>query len=293
MKVIYLLSTLLLFAFSKGDVQKPTEGGYDSDFVSFSQKTYSGTNFYVVKFKRKGERIKVKYFAKKLSGKSIQERYNDWSKNQKVIMYSSGAYMSESFDASTAGIVGITIDNGIIINRNVKYNSLSALVVTYPNGSVEIKNVKNGILTFAGSGSSQVFDFSKPNHIARFVDWATEAKLTVFQTHLLAHDKKLRVYSNGSSSEASRRFFVTGQDSRGAEYYFVVHRPDAISLYDGAKSVFDYLNNNRYTVNSMINLDTGAQDVFQFFSVSGNVSNILQGGTNVSNARNLIAFYYE
>lgn len=293
MKFIYLFSSLILFAFTTGDVAKPNEGGYDADLVSFGQKTYSGTNFYVVKFKRKGERIKVKYFAKKLNGKSIQERYNDWSKNQKVIMYSSGAYMSNTMDASTAGIVGVTIDNGIIINRNVKYDGLSALVVTYPNGVVEIKNIKDGVITFDGSGTSQVFDFSKPNDVSRFIDWAAESKLTVFQTHLLAHDKKLRVYSNGSTSRASRRFFVSGQDSRGAEYYFVVHRPDAISLYEGASSVFNYLNNNRFTVNSMINLDTGAQDVFQFYSASGNVSNILQGGTYISNARNLIVFYYE
>ena len=293
MKVIYLFSSLMLFAFSMGDVAKPTEGGYDSDLVSFGKKMYSGTNFYVVKFKRKGERIKVKYFAKKLRGKSIQERYNAWSKNQKVIMYSSGAYMSNTMDASTAGIVGVTIDNGIVINQNVKYDGLSALVVTYPNGVVEIKNVKDGIITFNGNGSSKVFDFSKSNDVSRFIDWASESKLTVFQTHLLAHEKKLRVYSNGSYSKASRRFFVTGKDARGSEFYFVVHRPDAISLYEGAKSVFDYLNNNRYTVSSMINLDTGAQDVFQFFSSSGNVSSILQGGTHISNARNLIVFYYE
>ena len=293
MKFIYILSTALIFSFGLGDVQKPTEGGYNSDLVSFGKKTYAGTSFYVVKFKRKGERIKVKYFAKKLNGKSIQERYDAWSKNQKVIMYSSGAYMSESFDASTAGIVGLTLDNGIIINRNVVFNRLSALVVTYPNGTIEIKNINDGRLTFDGGGSPITYDFSKFNDVSRFIDWASESKLTVFQTHLLAHNKKMMVHSNGSYSQASRRFLVSGQDSRGSEFYFIVHRPDAITLYDGAKSVFDYLNNNRYTVNSMINLDTGAQDVFQFFSVSGNVSGVLQGGTHISNARNLMAFYYE
>lgn len=293
MKFILLLSVVLLMSFGKGDVYKPTEGGYDSDLVEFGLETYSGGKFYAVKFKRKDQRIKVKYFAKKMNGKSIQERYNEWSKNQKVIMYSSGAYMSDSFDASTAGIVGVTIDNGIIINRNVVFNRLGALVITYPNGVIEINNINDGVLTFNGFSTPVSYDFSKPNDVSRFIDWASDSKLTVFQTHLLAHRQQLQVHSNGSSAQASRRFLVTAEDSRGSEFYFVVHRPEAISLYDGASSVFNYLNGKRVTVNSMINLDTGAQDVFQFFSVSGNVSSKLMGRTPISNARNLVVFYYE
>ena len=292
MKTLLVASLMFIIPFAEGDVKKPTEGGYDSDLVSFSKESAAGTNFYVVKLDRTDDRIKVKYFAKEFGGKTVGQRYASWKGSKNVIMYSSGAYMSD-FDASQADIVGLTVDNGNVLNRTLITGRLGALVVTFPNGSIEVKNIADQNLTFSSMGEPIKFNLYDDRSLVRFIDWVKENKITVFQTHLLAHNNTLKVHANGDRNQARRRFLMSAKDAWGDEYYFIIHRNEAITLYQGTKSVFDYLRGEGYEVNSIINLDTGAQDVFRFYSPSGTVSGLLSGELELSGARNLMSFYYE
>lgn len=292
MKLAILISILALLESPLFFVPALENGGYDSNYVSFGTKQYDGEEFHVVSLKRKDSRVKAKYFAAKIDGKSIESRYNLWSSGKNVICYSSGAYMS-SLDQSTAGIVGLTIDNGKVINLKLKTDGLDAFVVVYPNGEIEVKDLGEGTITFSGTGEDKSFDMTKENFVARFIDWAKENKLTVFQTHLLGKDNVLKVGSNCSPDEAERRFLIVAENSRKERYHFIIHKPTPSTLYDGSKAVLEYIKSRRYKVLSMINLDTGAQDVFGFYSSSGNKSTKLQGKLDINKARNLIVYYFE
>ena len=75
--------------------------------------------------------------------------------------------------------------------------------------------------------------------------------------------------------------------------HFIIHKPEPASLLDATNAVVDYLKSKSYTIDALINLDTGAQDTFRFYMDNGDVSNKLRGRLELSDARNLVVYYYE
>lgn len=289
MKKTGLLLVLLLFI-TAGYAQ--TTEVYDMDYVSFGDKTYNGESFKVVRLKRKDMRVRAKYFADELDGKSVGDRYKEWSKNKNIICYSSGAYMNE-LDAASADLVGLTIDYGTVVNQTMKRGGLHALVAVYPNGEVDVVNLKDGSVTFSGSGSDKTFDMSSDLNVEKFIEWAKEENLTVFQTHLLAYDNDVKLGSNSSANERERRFLVVTKNRKGETEHFIIHKEEAATLLNATNAVVNYLKNKSYTVESVINLDTGAQDTFKFYNYDGTESTKLTGQLELSDARNLVVYYYE
>ena len=71
----------------------------------------------MLKREASGKRIKVKYFAAKDNdGTIVSERFKNWAYGKDIIAYTSGTYMT-SFDLRLATPVGITVDNGKIVNK--------------------------------------------------------------------------------------------------------------------------------------------------------------------------------
>jgi hypothetical protein len=264
---------------------------YDPDYASFGEKEYLGEEFYVVKLNRKNMRVRAKYFANEMGGKSVGQRFAEWSKNKKLICYSSGAYMND-FNASKAGLVGLSVDYGTVVNRNIKAGELHALVVVYPNGGIDVCNLALGTIKLKSGGTEKSYNMNDAYDINEFVAWAEQEKLTVFQTHLLAHSNQLKVGSNGSSNARERRFLVIGSKNE-KPYHYLIHKPKAASLFNSTRAVKEYMNSKGIIVDAIINLDTGAQDVFRFYNYDGTVSGKLNGQLQVENARNLIVYYYQ
>ncbi len=264
---------------------------YDTDLVSFGSKSFNNEEFKIVTLKRDNNRVRVKYFASEIGGKSVGERYNEWSKNKNIICYSSGAYMSD-LSASQANLVGLTFDYGDVVNQHLILDRLHALVVVYPNGNIDIANLNEGTLTFSGSGSANTFDLTNSMQKQKFIDWAKDNKLTIFQTHLLAFNNEILLAKNSPPDERERRFLVVAEKN-GKEVQFIIHKEQYSSLLRSTTAVFDYLKSKGYSVKSLINLDTGAQDVFKFFNYDGTENNKLVTKMNVNDARNLIVYYYQ
>ena len=53
------------------------------------------------------------------------------------------------------------------------------------------------------------------------------------------------------------------------------------------------LNNLGYKVYGILNLDTGCQNVFQYFDSNGKKDQIIKGSTPLDDARNLLVYYFE
>lgn len=284
-KITFLL---LLFIVKFGSAQ----GSYNEDYANFGKKTYNENEFFQVRLKRKNMRVRAKYFADEIDSLSVGERYAQWSKNKNIICYSSGAYMSD-LDAQNASLVGLTIDFGKVVNKTFKRGSLDALVVLHTNGTIEIVNLKDGTISLSGSGETKSFNMSSDLGVEKLVDWAKTEKLTLFQTHLLVYNNESKVASNSSQDVRERRFLVVATNSKGEEEHYIIHNPAASSLKEGSNAVLNYLKNKSFSVKALINLDTGAQDVFKFYNYDGTESSKLVGATSIENARNLIVYYYE
>ena len=304
-KILFLSITILVCTSSNN--LSGLMPAYDSEYVQASSITHNGEQYKVISMKRSGKRVRAKYFAYKLNGQEIHQRYNNWKSGKDVILYTSGTYMDYSFDAKTAILKGLTVDNGKIVNGNLAKNKnsgkdeMDGLVIVYPHGGIAVSNLKERNLKLSGgnANSNKFYDLrGSSSDLYQFKEWAKSQRATVFQTHLLAWNDKLQFeYNHGTKSSArERRFLAIGYAPNGDVMHCIVHKPKHASLYDASEKVLNFLKERkRMKVLALLNLDTGAQDVVKIYTKSGAVNNMITSTNNqtINNARNLLVYYFE
>lgn len=273
----------------------PENQCYDPDLVQISNVTYKNEAYYVIQMYRDGGHVRAKYFAAQdFNGNNVYNRYANWSNRQgNIILVSSGTYMDNKRVP-----VGLTIDNGIPVNETLVNDKMDALTIVYATGGIVVSNLKDGDLSVNGSGiaAGRKLNLRKSaTDMQDFIDWARDQEATVFQTHLLVYKNQLTISSqNSSSASRERRFLAVGKDESGKVVHLIVHCPVYSSLYDGSKKVLEFLNKYKSVdVTFMINLDTGAQDVFELYNSDCSKNTLIKGATAVKDAVNLLAYYYE
>ncbi len=268
---------------------------YSTDYVEISTVTYKNEKYSSVLLSRKDDHVKAKYFAAKDEyGNNVFNRFEKWKlKNPNVILLSSGTY----FDgyAGNEKPVGLTIDNGVVVNETLENDKMDGLVIVYSTGGIVATNLKDGDLA-VGSNPNKKYNLrGNAWDKQEFIQWAKEHNATVFQTHLLAYKNTLKVGSNGNPTQRERRFLAVGKDDEGNFKHIIVNcKNQTLTLYQGAKNALDYLNNfEDMSVTFLVNLDTGMQDVYQLYNKDGSLNKNIQGATPAAQAKNLLVYYYE
>ncbi|MHA8085391.1 hypothetical protein U8695_07415 [Aquirufa antheringensis] len=289
MKTI-ITTLLVLFLYQTSYAQ------YDANSVSTSSVSLQNELYSTIKMSRKGDHVKVKYFAaKEYNGTSVYERLNSWKRGKKIIAISSGTYMTEC-DPDIAIPVGICIDNGKVVNNNLD-EKLDGLAIVYATGGMVASNLKNGDLTVSSGNGKRTLDVRNSFQRQEFIKWAQENSATVFQTHLFYYGNKLTIGSNSSPNKRERRFLAVGKDDSGDVKHYLVNLSGANTLYNATLKVSKYLQEYEDVENLifLINLDTGCQDVFQTYKPTGAVDarKGFSGKAPITQATNLIVYYYE
>jgi hypothetical protein len=236
---------------------------------------------------RKGGRIKAKYFAGKLGGKSVQERYHEWARGRNIILYTNGAYVD-----GTGFPVGLTVDQGEIVNR--KLENFDGLVLVFPDGGLAASNLKEGNLNMPCFGNNQTFDLKNGGAfvLGSFLHCASTARATMFQTHLLIYKNKVLMGNNSSPTIRERRFLAVCQDTATKEIKHVVIQILPSSLKVAVEKAQSLLHSNSAVkIIFLIDFDPGIQDVFKYFDAKGNV--LMAGTLEMNNAGSLLVYYYE
>ena len=296
MKKSWLLGILTLsFIILSFNNSKLTSMFYENDYVEISTVTYKNEKYSSVLLSRKDDHVKAKYFAAKDEfGNNVYSRFEKWKlKNPNTILLSSGTY----FDGQSGEEkpVGLTIDNGELVNETLENDKMDALVIVYATGGIVATNLKDGDLA-VGSNPNRKYNLrGNAWDKQEFMDWAKEHDATVFQTHLLVYKNVLKVGSNSSQTPRERRFLAVGKDDEGNYKHIIVNcKNQTLTLYQGAKNALDYLNNfENITVTFLVNLDTGAQDIYQLFNKDGSINNNIKGTLDPKQAKNLLVYYYE
>lgn len=292
-KILLILLFVLHIPYVSLRSQQTKKQCYDSEYAHLVGIPNGSDFYYVITMKREGNRVKAKYFAAPDNyGNNVYNRYLQWSQSKNVILVSSGTYM-DSFGTP----VGLTIDNGIPVNKTLT-NDFDGLVIVYATGGIAVSNLKNADLTLQGGGVEPSKKFDLRNSawdLQTFINWSATEEATVFQTHLLVYKNVLQISNfNSSTKTAERRFLAVGKDEDGKVVHLIVHYPSNCTLYDGAKKVLNFLNSFRdIDVTFMINLDTGYQDVFQFYNADCSLNDKIKGKEQLSRAVNLLSYYFE
>lgn len=291
MKLQKVIVLMLLFS-SISSLNLSAQQCYSDDYVEISSVKFKNENYTVVTMLRDGERIKAKYFAAKdYNGNSVYNRYLEWKKSHsKVILLSSGTYMD-----SYGNPQGLTIDNGQIVNQSLIQDRMDALVIVYATGGVVVSNLKDGDLRIKINGVDRVLDLRRSaGDLDDFIQWAEDQQATVFQTHLLVYKNQIKIDPNTSSrTSRERRFLAVGKNEEGKIVHAIVHCPQYSSLYDGTEKTLDFLETaKQMSITFMINLDTGAQDVFELHNSNCSPNQAIKGQLEPSKAVNLLAYYF-
>lgn len=292
MKLCIALLLLMMVSLSFSPSTKTNDQDcYSADYVEISKVKHQNETYSVVTMRRDGDRVKAKYFAAKdYNGKSVYDRYLEWKlNNPNVVLLSSGTYMDDKENPQ-----GLTIDNGVVVNENLIYGKMDALVVVYASGGIAVSDLQAGDLSV--SGISRKLNLRKSGtDLDDFIEWAKEQDATIFQTHLLAYKNEVKVkYGTSDQKQRERRFLAAGKDKSGKVIHVIVHNPTAVSLYAGTEKALNFLRENKeMDVTFMINLDTGAQDVFELHNADCSVNQTIKGQMLPSKAVNLLAYYYK
>lgn len=256
----------------------------------------------ILKMSRKGDRVKVHYFAaKSYDGTSVGLRYNKWSANKNTIAISSGTYMDKC-DATIAKPMGLCIDDGNVVNNKLE-SSYGGIIVVYATGGMVASAIEKGDLNITNSKTHAKLTIDVRNQFQKqsFLEWAKEEKATVFQTHLFVYKDSMRIIENPNElvKNAPRRFLAVCKEEDGSVSHYIVNLPTASTLYEGVRKAKDYLKNieDVAQIVFMINLDTGCQNFFNIYNPNGNIKQETNFNGDmkltVNQAANLLAYYFE
>lgn len=241
---------------------------------------------------RDKQRLKAKYFAHKTSNASVYNRYRRWAAGKQVAMISSGAFTAGDYKTP----VGLTVDNGRVVNRRIKLDEMDALTIVYPTGGIAVADLDNMNLNIRYSDTGKKYTIDSRRNIGRLLDWATEEKATIFQTQLLIYDNELRlkrVRSGRASHYRKRRALILCR-FKGKLYHVIFYAKKKVSLHSFARDVLQaFHEESGIDVISMINLDTGMFDFQEVYDERGRMIPRYTGEEDKTTATNLIAYYYE
>jgi hypothetical protein len=244
-----------------------------------------GENYgYSIWMNRSSKKVKAKYFAHKTYSQSVYERYEEWKSGRDVVMACSGAFTTKDYSKT----VGLTVDNGREVNRNID-NSMDGLVIVYATGGIVVSDIDDGNL-FLGSLGKKIDPREDKMTLLR---WAESEAATIFQTQLLIYKNQVRITRKGRTEDAHRRYLVLAYAPNGDLYHIVYHINHNEYLFDSARKVFNHLREDKdMDVVAMINLDTGMYNILNVFDEYGSRDRNIGGDVRIEKATNLIAYEY-
>jgi hypothetical protein len=269
---------------------------YDPSLCSLMTGKNGTVSYNIVKINKKANKIKVEYMSSSGTSGTIKNRYENFKRvHPNIVAYSSGAYMDDLGNGNYVP-VGLNIDHGSVVNRDLKAKGYDALVIVYSNGGITVNNLVNNSVT-TDAGLFKIRNADGRDKLS-FISWAQKNKVTVFQTHLLVENDVLKIQKNGclQCDPRERRFLVSSKDkSTGDVYNYIIQRDikSSATLFDAASDALEYFKKRSISIQWMINIDTGMQDTFAFFTSDGKLHPNIAGKTDMSEARNLLVYYYE
>ena len=232
--------------------------------------------------------LKVKYIVDHSSSGEIELKINQLKNQHNVFLVASAGYINKNYENTKTFPVGFSSKNGKIINQTILLNRLHAMVFL-ENNSILISKIDKGNINL----KNKSFDLNNALELYRYKNAIKENELSAFQTHLLIWENKLEYFDtiNNINFKRERRFLAHVEDSIGKQSYVIVNIPNWMKLKEASAFTKQYLNNNEsFFIKTMINLDTGGQDVFEIYSKNKEKINI-NGQAHINEAITVLVFY--
>lgn len=261
---------------------------HNSDIRIFNLMNGHSTIGHTIWLNRKSGKVKAKYFAHKdlQTSKSVYQKYSGWKGDKDILLVCSGAFTTKDYSTP----LGLTVDNGKIVNRNIN-KDMDGLVIVYATGGIVVSDIDEGNL-YLGSLNKRI-DARNFMDKQTLISWAEKEEATIFQTQLLAYKNNLRIPRHAPKEEAERRLLVLAINPDGEVEHIIFNIRREVYLYDISDLIFSYLKAKNMNIVAMLNLDTGMYNILEVYDDDGDKEGNVKGKENVSKATNLLTYYYE
>ena len=267
-----------------------TDSFLNGKYTTFSDNS-TGKDIQFFAFSRKSNVIKAKYFAQ-----NAPKQFAKWKEQVKpeILMITVGAY-STSINEMIRKPLGLTVDNGKTVNRNLEEDQLDALVVVYNGGSqkggIGIVNLETSPLKV---NQGEVGEYWVKNSFAdrqKAIKWAENQGATLFQAHLL-YDKNGVCFPDNYryKGKTSERRYLAVATKGGVAYHIVADIPGSEHFNSGGEKVAEILKKRGYKIFGVINLDVGGYNLLQAYDDKGNI--IRKTSHPLEATTNLIVWYH-
>jgi hypothetical protein len=285
-----------IFSLVKAQEKKILTGNGKSIYTFYSE-THHNVKYDILKILRKDGKkdslySKVDYINCGRNNVSVYDRFVKFKQDHpKIIGYCSGSY---TIDISGNWIPdGLSIDHGVVINRNLELNRFDALVLVYPDGAIAVSNLlNNSVNTDLG-----VLKIRNPDgrDKQQFIQWVQKKGCSVFQTHLLAYNNELTIKQNVNfESKRARLFLIASKDNLSGELYlYLISRTSQENLYEASRDVLELFSSKNIDIRWIINLESGSDRHFTVYDKSGLSSDVFAGYNPIRDAKNLLLFFYD
>jgi hypothetical protein len=290
MKLLHLLLIVSICFFTKTGLSQ-SDGSYFGGKYKISTKNKNGNEYKLYDFSRSGGQIKAKYFAT-----NAYKQYQQWKLGKEILLIMPGAF-STSFDPKKAKPVGLTVDNGVLINRNID-NIMDGMVIVYNGGGqqggiavVDLDEKAVKVQKRYGTGDYANY-YPRTSSIDRdnFIKWGENQRVTLFQTQLVYSKDKSNNFSNLYSGKKRERRFLALCYKNSQLHHVVIDVPEYEYLNLAAKNTKEVLENDGFRVWYIMNFDTGGYDILHAYN-GYYLEQIKTAKMSIKEATNLLIYY--
>ena len=238
--------------------------------------------FYLYDFTM-GNDVNVKYFPQ-----NSAYQYESWNGNQKnVVLLCSGAF-SESWDSNSKP-VGLTVDNGVVINKNIDA-TMDGLVLIQDGyvSVIDLDALETG-MELSDGNQIKINPRKSIKDKLLLLEAAKQKKMTIFQTQLVYSYLKATNFNNINYGKERERRFLAICVKNDKYHNIIIDIPDYLPLNKAAKYTKEVLDFEGYKSYFILNLDTGDKNVF--YNTNGNNQLTSKGKTFLTESTNLLVFY--
>lgn len=237
--------------------------------------------------------------------KDAYEKFKTLQSENDIILVAAASYSSSIFD-SIGQPVGFCSEKGKILNKMPNDTMDGLVIVNTENNSRDIievidldLNLKNCSNSPCNTHACHLNIRENPSDTYDFIKYVKEQKISCFQTHLLySHNKSYEEnfeFLNHGTSDRCRRFLVICEKDN-VRHHLVVDHVSGDYLMEAAKRSFDYIQSQNYSIQYMLNLDTGNKDIFHAFN-GNHLENLRPnptvGSAVLERAVSLVIYYSE
>jgi len=234
------------------------------------------------------DKLGLDYSACQRNGDRTLRPYDQIQNRRKgdlILLQSSANYHSEINNSQ----IGLCVDNGKVVNRNWTSN-MDALVLI-KDGICQVYDTrqKNNFSSLGLSGHLTYYSFR-----SELVAASERQKASLFQTHLLVINNSLQIKPTEKKRLAVRKLQCKVTNSKQEQFLVFFYIDTGDYLYDAARGIKQHLNNQGYSIDYMINLDTGINDALELNKdLNQCPGGLPQGDGSVKNSINLLTVYYD